>query len=94
MTCGKQERSIRAMGTSGQRGTASLLADEYDAKSSKPVPHRSSVPMPARRSPTAPMAGEFKWIHNLAIDGEGNLYTSEVDFGRRVQRFVLGGAGF
>ena len=73
---------------------ASLLADEYDAKSSKPVTHRSSVPMPARRSPTAPMAGEFKWIHNLAIDGEGNLYTSEVGFGRRVQRFVLGGAGF
>ncbi|MBC5766399.1 hypothetical protein H8R02_18160 [Ramlibacter sp. GTP1] len=37
---------------------------------------------------TGRMAGEFKWIHNIAIDGDGNLYTSEVGFGRRVQRFV------
>ena len=37
---------------------------------------------------TGRMAGEFKWIHNLAIDEQGNLYTAEVGFGRRVQRFV------
>ena len=43
---------------------------------------------------TGRMAGEFKWIHNLAIDAEGNLYTSEVGFGRRVQKFVRGGGGF
>jgi len=35
------------------------------------------------------MAGEFKWIHNLAIDNEGNLYTAEVGSGRRVQKFRL-----
>ena len=33
------------------------------------------------------MAGEFKWIHNMAIDSKGNLYTAEVGFGRRVQKF-------
>jgi sugar lactone lactonase YvrE len=38
---------------------------------------------------TGRMAGEFKWIHNLAIDEQGNLYTAEVGFGRRVQKFVL-----
>jgi hypothetical protein len=38
---------------------------------------------------TGRMAGEFKWVHNLAIDREGNLYTSEVGFGRRVQKFRL-----
>ncbi|HXD40097.1 MAG TPA: hypothetical protein VN649_06015 [Ramlibacter sp.] len=43
---------------------------------------------------TGRMAGEFKWIHNLAIDGNGNLYTSEVGFGRRVQKFVRGSGGF
>jgi hypothetical protein len=43
---------------------------------------------------TGRMAGEFKWIHNLAIDREGNLYTSEVGFGRRIQKFVRGGGGF
>lgn len=43
---------------------------------------------------TGRMAGEFKWIHNLAIDADGNLYTAEVGFGRRVQKFVRGGGGF
>jgi DNA-binding beta-propeller fold protein YncE len=40
---------------------------------------------------TGRMAGEFKWIHNLAIDRDGNLYTAEVGFGRRVQKFVRSG---
>ena len=38
---------------------------------------------------TGRMAGEFKWVHNIAIDRLGNLYTSEVGFGRRVQKFAL-----
>ena len=38
---------------------------------------------------TGHMAGEFKWIHNLAIDAQGNLYTAEVGFGRRSQKFEL-----
>jgi hypothetical protein len=33
-------------------------------------------------------AGQFGWVHNLAIDSRGNLYTSEVDIYKRVQRFV------
>ena len=33
------------------------------------------------------MAGEFKWVHNMAIDSKGNLYTSEVGTGRRAQKF-------
>jgi DNA-binding beta-propeller fold protein YncE len=31
--------------------------------------------------------GQFKWVHNIAIDQAGNLYTAEVGFGRRVQKF-------
>jgi NHL repeat len=38
---------------------------------------------------TGRMAGEFKWIHNLAIDAQGNLFTAEVGFGRRAQKFEL-----
>ncbi|HLX79926.1 MAG TPA: hypothetical protein VKS43_05015 [Burkholderiales bacterium] len=34
------------------------------------------------------MAGELKWVHNLAIDSKGNLYTAEVGSGRRAQKFV------
>jgi DNA-binding beta-propeller fold protein YncE len=33
------------------------------------------------------MAGQFKWVHNLAIDAQGNLYTAEVGYGRRAQKF-------
>ncbi|MEO8103296.1 MAG: hypothetical protein ABI790_12260 [Betaproteobacteria bacterium] len=33
-------------------------------------------------------AGEFHWVHDLAIDSGGNLYAGEVDNGKRVQRFV------
>jgi DNA-binding beta-propeller fold protein YncE len=33
------------------------------------------------------MAGQFKWVHNVAIDSKGNLYTTEVGWGRRLQRF-------
>lgn len=33
-------------------------------------------------------AGEFHWVHDLAIDAQGNLYAGEVDSGKRAQRFV------
>jgi hypothetical protein len=31
--------------------------------------------------------GQFKWVHNIAIDSKGNIYTAEVGFGRRAQKF-------
>ena len=33
-------------------------------------------------------AGEFHWVHDLAIDSQGNLYAGEVDTGKRAQRFT------
>jgi len=33
-------------------------------------------------------AGEFHWVHDMAIDSHGDLYAGEVDNGKRVQRFV------
>lgn len=33
------------------------------------------------------MAGEFRSLHNIAIDSRGNVYTAEAGFGRRVQKF-------
>lgn len=35
------------------------------------------------------MAGDFHWVHNLAIDSHGNIFTTEVDTGKRAQKFVL-----
>jgi DNA-binding beta-propeller fold protein YncE len=34
-------------------------------------------------------AGQFHWVHNLAVDSKGNIYTTEVDTGQRAQKFVL-----
>ena len=33
-------------------------------------------------------AGQFHWVHNVAIDSKGNLYTAEVDNGKRAQKFT------
>jgi DNA-binding beta-propeller fold protein YncE len=33
-------------------------------------------------------AGEFHWLHTIAADSQGNLYTGDVDTGKRVQKFV------
>ena len=32
-------------------------------------------------------AGQFGWVHNVAADSKGNLYTTEVETGKRVQKF-------
>ena len=32
-------------------------------------------------------AGQFHWLHNLAVDSKGNIYTAEVDTGKRAQKF-------
>jgi hypothetical protein len=33
--------------------------------------------------------GGFHWIHMVATDSRGNVYTGEVDTGKRVQRFLV-----
>jgi DNA-binding beta-propeller fold protein YncE len=33
-------------------------------------------------------AGQFHWVHSLAADRQGNIYTGEVNQGRRLQKFV------
>ena len=34
-------------------------------------------------------AGQFHHVHDIAADSKGNLYTGEVDTGKRAQKFVL-----
>jgi hypothetical protein len=33
-------------------------------------------------------AGDFHWIQNISIDTQGSVYTSELDTGKRAQRFA------
>ena len=40
------------------------------------------------------MSGEFHWLHQVSLDSKGNIYTAEVDTGKRIQKFLrYGGAG-
>ncbi len=38
-------------------------------------------------------AGQFHWVHNVAVDSMGNFYTAEVNQGRRAQKFVFDHSG-
>ncbi len=33
-------------------------------------------------------AGQFDWLHYMAFDSQGNMYTGEVSSGHRVQKFI------
>jgi hypothetical protein len=33
-------------------------------------------------------AGQFHWVHNIAIDSKGNVFTTEVDNGKRIQKWI------
>jgi DNA-binding beta-propeller fold protein YncE len=33
-------------------------------------------------------AGQFHWLHQVSLDSHGNIYTAEVDTGKRIQKFV------
>jgi len=37
------------------------------------------------------MAGDFTFLHMMAIDSKGNLYAGETIGGRRIQKFVRNG---
>lgn len=37
---------------------------------------------------TGRQVGEFNWLHSLAVDSAGNIYTGEVETGQRVQKFI------
>jgi DNA-binding beta-propeller fold protein YncE len=36
-------------------------------------------------------AGQFHRVHNMAVDSKGNIYTTEVDNGKRAQKFFFRG---
>ena len=37
--------------------------------------------------PSGRHAGDFHWVHNIAMDTDGNVYTAEVDNAKRAQKF-------
>lgn len=37
-------------------------------------------------------AGQFHWLHQVSLDSKGDIYTAEVDTGKRIQKFERYGA--
>ena len=37
---------------------------------------------------TGHYAGQLHWIDSIAMDSKGNVYTGEVEDGKRIQKFV------
>jgi hypothetical protein len=50
------------------------------------VDRKTAAPL-ARIGRPGRMAGQFHVVHNIAIDSAGNLFTTEVNTGQRVQKF-------
>ena len=48
---------------------------------------RASNEILARFGRVGRQAGEFTAVHNIAVDGAGNIYTAEVQTGQRIQKF-------
>jgi hypothetical protein len=37
-------------------------------------------------------AGQFHWLHQVSLDSRGDIFTGEVDTGKRIQKFIRYGA--
>ena len=56
--------------------------------------NRSNLQELGRLGRSGRMAGEFHYLHQVSVDTKGNIYTAEVDTGKRIQKFLrYGGNG-
>jgi len=87
---------------SGTSGTAALSTDPEQtclyigdlANGTLYILNRENLTELDRIGRAGRQAGEFHWLHALAVDAEGDIYTGEVDTGQRVQKFLrYGGSG-
>lgn len=53
---------------------------------------RASLQELSRLGRSGRMAGEFHWLHQVSVDSRGNIYTAEVDTGKRIQKFIRYGS--
>ena len=54
--------------------------------------NRSNLQELGRLGRAGRMAGDFHWLHQVSLDSKGNIYTAEVDTGKRIQKFLRYGA--
>jgi DNA-binding beta-propeller fold protein YncE len=54
--------------------------------------NRSNLQELGRLGRSGQMPGEFHWLHQVSVDSKGNIYTAEVDTGKRIQKFIRYGS--
>ncbi len=54
--------------------------------------NRSNLQELGRLGRSGRMAGDFHWLHQVSVDTKGNIYTAEVDTGKRIQKFLRYGS--
>ena len=54
--------------------------------------NRSNLQELGRLGRSGRAAGEFHYLHQVSVDSKGNIYTAEVDTGKRIQKFLRYGA--
>ena len=52
---------------------------------------RASLQELGRLGRSGTQLGQFHWLHNVSTDSRGNIYTAEVDTGKRIQKFTRSG---
>ena len=50
--------------------------------------NRSNLQELGRLGRSGKMPGDFHWLHQVSVDSKGNIYTAEVENGKRIQKFV------
>jgi hypothetical protein len=50
--------------------------------------NRSNLQELGRLGRSGRMAGDLHWLHQVSVDSKGNIYTAEVDVGKRIQKFI------
>ncbi len=50
--------------------------------------NRSNLQELGRFGRSGRMVGDFHWLHQVSVDSKGNIYTAEVDVGKRIQKFL------
>jgi hypothetical protein len=56
------------------------------------VLNRSNLQELGRLGRSGRMPGDFHWLHQVSLDSQGNIYTGEVDTGKRIQKFLRYGS--
>lgn len=85
---------------SGTSGTAAFSSDPGQtclyvgdlANGTVYILNRENLQEMDRIGRSGRQVGEFNWVHTIAVDSQGNLYTGEVDTGQRIQKFLRYGA--